>query len=270
MDRPRHAAGKPAPRYSLTAESRCVRIGPSRRPGLAGCFYSEREQQGGMETAIIDETTRRYLGQWQRLVSTTNWDKGRILCAWRQSLQQSGAPAAEYSDEAWSRQVGTVTPQHVGRLRRTWERFGAVSNDYAGLYWSHFQAASDWPDAEMWLEGAVQSDWSVLQMRQQRATALGLVEADSADAGTPWDEDGEVPSPGTARETVVQDPARAETTRLKKMIRTRVIKTLPKPAMASGMTMIDQPTRGGSQRTIKPRRPSRAGRSPSCRRSPPT
>jgi hypothetical protein len=178
---------------------------------LAGCFYSQREQQGGMETAIIDETTRRYLGQWQRLVSTTNWDKGRILCAWRQSLQVSGAAAAEYSDEAWSRQVGNVTPQHVGRLRRTWERFGAVSNEYAGLYWSHFQAASDWPDAEMWLEGAVQSDWSVLQMRQQRATALGLVEADSgsADAGTPWDEDGEVPPAGTpsaAREAVVQDP----------------------------------------------------------------
>ena len=176
--------------------------------------FLEQEQQGGMETAILDETTQRYLGQWQRLVSTTNWDKGRIICAWRQSLAETDAPAAEYSDEAWSRQVGNVTPQHVGRLRRTWERFGAVSSEYAGLFWSHFQAASDWDDAEMWLEGAVQSDWSVMQMRQQRATALGLVDADTASADTdaPWDEDGEASSAAAAsagREAVVQDPSAA-------------------------------------------------------------
>ena len=24
-----------------------------------------------------------FVGQWQRLVSTTNWDKGRIICQWR-------------------------------------------------------------------------------------------------------------------------------------------------------------------------------------------
>ena len=72
------------------------------------------------------------------------------------------------SDEAWSREVGGVSPQHVGRLRRTYERFGAVHKQYPGLYWSHFQAALDWPDAEMYLEGAVQNDWSVSQMRNQR------------------------------------------------------------------------------------------------------
>ncbi len=90
-----------------------------------------------------------------------------------QALEQAGAPAGSFSDEAWSREVHGVTPQHVGRLRRVYERFGAVHEQYAGLYWSHFQAALDWPDAEMYLEGAVQNDWSVSQMRNQRWEVLG-------------------------------------------------------------------------------------------------
>jgi hypothetical protein len=61
----------------------------------------------------------------------------------------------------------------VGRLRRVYERFGQVYEQYAGLYWSHFYSGLDWPDAEMWLEGAVQSGWSVAQMRRQRWEAIG-------------------------------------------------------------------------------------------------
>ena len=85
----------------------------------------------------------------------------------------SQAAATQYSDEAWSRRAGNVSGQHVGRLRRVFERFGAVSNSYPDLYWSHFQAALDWNDAEMWLEGAVQSGWSVSQMRSSRWLAMG-------------------------------------------------------------------------------------------------
>ena len=88
-------------------------------------------------------------------------------------MQQADAPAGSYTDDAWSQQVGGVTPQHVGRLRRVFERFGETHDQYAGLYWSHFQAALDWPDAEMYLEGAVQNDWSVAQMRDQRWEAMG-------------------------------------------------------------------------------------------------
>ncbi len=101
----------------------------------------------------IAETSERFIGQWNRLISTTNWEKGRIIHEWRSAGVASGAPATEYSDEAWSRLVGGVTGQHVGRLRRVYERFGGVYQDYEGLYWSHFQAALDWDDAEMWLEG---------------------------------------------------------------------------------------------------------------------
>ncbi len=131
------------------------------------------EQELGMESTAADAASAVYLGQWNGLISTTNWEKGHIICEWREALIASGASLAQYSDEAWSRRVGNVSGQHVGRLRRVAERFFAVRNEYAGLYWSHFQAALDWNDAEMWLEGAVQSDWSVSEMRRQRWEAFG-------------------------------------------------------------------------------------------------
>ena len=124
-----------------------------------------------------------YVGRWSRLVSTTNWEKGRIIVEWREALASQGLPVTEYSDEAWGRLVGGVTGQHVGRLRRVYQRFGSSVEHYAGLYWSHFQAALDWNDAEMWLEGAKQSGWSVAQMREQRWTTLGKLESDRPRAG---------------------------------------------------------------------------------------
>jgi len=127
------------------------------------------EEQATLET----EAATEYVGRWNRLISTTNWEKGRIIHQWREALRQAGAPAGSCTDEVWSRQVGSVSPQHVGRLRRVYKRFGEVFEQYPGLYWSHFQAALDWPDAEMYLEGAVQSEWSVSQMRNQRWEALG-------------------------------------------------------------------------------------------------
>ena len=132
-----------------------------------------RPESPDFDTAVAEKTSTRYAGRWNRLVSTTNWEKGRIISAWRKSLTEAGAPPEACSDEAWSRRVGGVSAQHVGRLRRVHERFGAVHKQYRGLYWSHFHAALDWNDAEMWLEGAVQNRWSVAQMRTTRWEAMG-------------------------------------------------------------------------------------------------
>jgi hypothetical protein len=115
----------------------------------------------------------RFVGQWNRLVSTTNWEKGRIICQWRDALIAAGAAVTDYSDEAWSQLVGGVTSQHVGRLRRVYQRFGEAFDEFEGLYWSHFQAAIDWEDAEMWLEGAIHNGWSVSQMRGKRWETVG-------------------------------------------------------------------------------------------------
>lgn len=132
-----------------------------------------------------DDVAGRFLGQWNRLISTTNWEKGRIICQWREALALAGAAITAYSDEAWAQLVGGVTSQHVGRLRRVYQRFGAVTDQYEGLYWSHFQAGLDWDDAEMWLEGAILNGWSVSQMRGKRWETLGNpgdAPADGADA----------------------------------------------------------------------------------------
>jgi hypothetical protein len=112
-----------------------------------------------------------FVGQWNQLISQTNWEKGRIISEWRCALLDSGAPITAYSDEAWAQYVGAVTSQHVGRLRRVHERFAQHHASYPGLYWSHFLAAIEWDDAELWLEGAVRSSWSVSEMRRTRSEA---------------------------------------------------------------------------------------------------
>ena len=171
-----------------------------------------------MDSALLDHASQQFLGRWKKLVSTTNWEKGEIIHQWREALVTAEAPAAERSDEAWSRRVGNVTPQHVGRLRRVFERFAAVREDYPTLYWSHFQAALDWDDAEMWLEGAVQNDWSISEMRHQRWETHGALAAEEphetdASVVQPLDEDAEVAEPEvevtTGQLDVVSEPAAA-------------------------------------------------------------
>ena len=128
------------------------------------------------EVSISDDAIKQskpFIGQWNGLISTTNWEKGGIISQWRSSLKEARASVNEYSDEAWCQLVGGVTPQHVGRLRRTFDRFGKEYQDYEGLYWSHFYASLDWDDPEMWLEGAIQNKWSISQMRHQRWETLG-------------------------------------------------------------------------------------------------
>lgn len=117
--------------------------------------------------------TEPFVGQWNSLISQTNWEKGKIISQWRQALIESGASQNAYSDETWSKQVGAVTSQHVGRLRRVAERFGDSQGSYPGLYWSHFLAGLDWDDAELWLEGAMRSNWSISEMRKMRWEASG-------------------------------------------------------------------------------------------------
>lgn len=134
---------------------------------------AKSSQSANLDSAELDDPSQPFIGRWNQLVSTTNWEKGRIINQWREALIAAGAPAAEYSDEAWVRRVSGVTGQHVGRLRRVYQRFKGVYADYAGLYWSHFHAALDWNDAEMWLEGGVQNGWSVSQMRRTRWETLG-------------------------------------------------------------------------------------------------
>lgn len=129
-----------------------------------------------VEPEALNQASSPFEGRWNRLISSTNWDKGQIIYEWRAALKKAQAPTTELSDEAWAQRVGGVTGQHVGRLRRVYERFGETRGQYEGLYWSHFQSALDWDDAEMWLEGGIQNGWSVAKMRKARWEALGAPE----------------------------------------------------------------------------------------------
>jgi hypothetical protein len=136
-------------------------------------FELTSEPAEPLRSESVFAASQPYIGRWNRLVSTTNWEKGRIVHQWREALAAAHAPPTDFSDEAWARLVGGVTGQHAGRLRRTFRRFGDAYEQYEGLFWSHFQAALDWDDAETWLEGAVQNGWSVSQMRRTRWETLG-------------------------------------------------------------------------------------------------
>ncbi len=134
-------------------------------------------QPAGSDEELV-ELQQPFVGQWNSLISTTNWEKGRIISQWRAALIEAGAPVTDYSDEAWASRVGGVTSPHVGRLRRVHDRFSEQAKTYPKLYWSHFLAALDWDDAALWLQGAVEEQWSVSAMREQRWKANGAMESD--------------------------------------------------------------------------------------------
>jgi hypothetical protein len=123
-----------------------------------------------------------YAGRWHRLVSTTNWEKGKIISLWRKALVDAGADPAQYRDEVWARGVGGLTPHHASRLRRVHERFGQTQESYPGLFWTHFLVALDWDDAELWLEGASRTPWSVSQMKRARWEARGKLDSEIPEA----------------------------------------------------------------------------------------
>ncbi len=179
---------------------------PSNQPEVT---QTDADDAGSLEDVAFDdneeliELAQPFVGRWNRLISKTNWEKGRIIAEWREALVESGVDATQYSDDAWARRVGGVTAPHVGRLRRVHDRFATTFETYEGLYWSHFLAALDWDDAPLWLEGASREGWSVAGMREQRWQAHGAVESQRPTASqiveVDTDEDITMPAQGGGR-----------------------------------------------------------------------
>ncbi len=169
-------------------------------PEVVSGEYTEVAAEDDVQAIEIAEP---FVGRWNQLISTTNWDKGRIIGDWRAAAVEAGAAASTYSDEAWARRVGGVTAPHVGRLRRVFDRFGSTYETYSGIYWTHFLAALDWDDAPLWLEGASRESWSVSQMRETRWQAHGAVESQrpttSQIVDVDLDEDITLPAQGGGR-----------------------------------------------------------------------
>jgi hypothetical protein len=163
----------------------------------------DSDDDRSVEDGQLAELAQPFVGRWNQLISTTNWEKGRIISQWRETLIDSGLDSSQYSDEAWARRVGGATAPHVGRLRRVHDRFASTYETYEGLYWSHFLAALDWDDAPLWLEGASRAKWSVAGMREQRWQAHGAVESQRPTASeiveVDTDEDIVLPAQGGGR-----------------------------------------------------------------------
>ncbi len=73
-------------------------------------------------------------------------------------------------------------------------------------------AALDWDDAEMWLEGAVQSKWSISEMRRTRWQANGgdpSMEPRDADVVTASEDEDFTPLAEADESTSVQDGPRS-------------------------------------------------------------
>ena len=68
------------------------------------------------ESPVIESPADEFVGRWQSLISTTNWEKGRIISQWRAASIAAGNDATHHSDEVWASRVGGVTAPHVGRL----------------------------------------------------------------------------------------------------------------------------------------------------------
>ena len=136
-----------------------------------------------MELNKIDEASETYLGQWNTW-SAPNWERAALSSSGGPPSRK-GATSEEFTDEAWSRRVGNVSPQHVGRLRRAYDPSCRAHPRYPGLYWSHFQAGLDWDDAEMWLEGAVQNRWPISELAGTLPTAAGAFRRSASDSGRP-------------------------------------------------------------------------------------
>ena len=137
---------------------------------------SEDEESVGAEalnSPVIEEVSSDFISSWNRLISMTNWEKGKLIHDWRSKLIEKGVPRQVYSDESLAKRLGSVSGQHIGRLRRVFERFGDSFEKYSGLYWSHFQAVLDWDDAANWLAEASENQWSVATMRLQRWESIG-------------------------------------------------------------------------------------------------
>jgi len=126
-----------------------------------------------LHSPVIEEVSSDFISSWNRLISMTNWEKGKLIHNWRTKLMENKLPRQVYSDESLAKRLGNVSAQHIGRLRRVYDRFHETFEKFAGLYWSHFQAVLDWDDAEDWLVDASENQWSVATMRLQRWEAIG-------------------------------------------------------------------------------------------------
>lgn len=106
----------------------------------------------------------------------SHWLVGEGADAWTRRY------SAGRTDEAFGKLVG-LSGETIRQARNVWAKFKELRK--LGLQWSHFYAASNWDDAEQWLRAAEAGEWTVRQMREERARVqAAMVEHDEGNEET--------------------------------------------------------------------------------------
>lgn len=103
---------------------------------------------------------------WHALQSQLAWERGRLIAEFCQTELEDFASESDFVQN-----VGGVSIDEAKRLRRVWETFAEVKDDYPALDWLHFSTAIDWEDRSRWLKLANRRRLTVKQMRSRRWNA---------------------------------------------------------------------------------------------------
>lgn len=111
------------------------------------------------ESQQIVEDARRCVEQ----VDDGKWKLGAYAVQWVERSGETLEKLAEAID---------VELDSLQRYAHVWQTFGGVADSYPRLHWSHFRAATGWPDSSDWLASANENQWSVAVMKRMRS-AMG-------------------------------------------------------------------------------------------------
>ena len=96
---------------------------------------------------------------WHALQSQLAWERGRLIAEFCQTELEEFATESDFVQN-----VGGVSIDEAKRLRRVWETFADIKDDYPALDWLHFSTAIDWEDRTRWLTLANRRGLTVKQM----------------------------------------------------------------------------------------------------------
>ena len=116
--------------------------------------------------AVREDSETALIFRAQAALSRSNWEVGECAGLWTKRF------ARGRTDTDFGILVG-LSGDQVYQRRRVWETFGDISDNYAGLKWSHFYAALNWDDAAECLQWAQDVQGGVAEMKARRRVQRG-------------------------------------------------------------------------------------------------
>lgn len=148
------------------------------------------------------ESEQQLIERAQAALSRCNWEIGEYAAQWTKKY------ARGRGDADFGALIG-LSGDQVYQRRRVWETFADVVANYERLKWSHFYAATNWPDAAECLQWAEDMGATVAEMKAWRRAQHGEDLAQPSEEEPPFVADGTPPflsiSSGFVQEAGVSD-----------------------------------------------------------------